>query len=157
MKYLILLRDDEKWKRYDLIRLDVVALSWYGQKVYQNLQGLDEKLDQALENLPYFIKEYYANINDMTYAFPFDISIQMLFYRKDIFENEMVKRKYFEKTKSELKIPITFEKYNEMLEFLNDSDFDLLKDVSGAAMITGNTGTIAAEYLLRYYSLKGSF
>ena len=151
-----IIRDDEKWKRYDLIRLDVVALSWYGQKIFQNLQGLDENLDQALENLPYFIKEYYANINDITYAFPFDISIQMLFYRKDIFENEIVKRKYFEKTKSELKIPINFEKYNEMLEFFNESDFDLLKDVSGAAMITGNTGTIAAEYLLRYYSLKGT-
>ena len=150
------IRDDEKWKRYDLIRLDVVALSWYGQKIFQNLQGLDENLDRALENLPYFIKEYYANINDVTYAFPFDISIQMLFYRKDIFENEIVKRKFFEKTKSELKIPVNFKKYNEILEFLKESEFDLVKDVSGAAMITGNTGTIAAEYLLRYYSLKGT-
>ena len=63
------------------------------------------------------------NINDMTYAFPFDISIQMLFYRKDIFENEIVKRKYFEKTKSELRIPVNFEKYNEILDFFNEGDF----------------------------------
>ena len=151
-----MVRDDEKWKRYDLIRLDVVALSWYGQKIFQNLQGLDENLDRALENLPYFIREYYANINEVTYAFPFDISIQMLFYRKDIFENEIVKRKYFEKTKSELRIPVNFEKYNEILEFFNGSDFDLVKEVCGAAMISGNAGTIAAEYLLRYYSLKGT-
>lgn len=151
-----IIRDDEKWKRYDLIRLDVVAFSWYGQKIFQSLQGLDEKLDQSLENLPHFIKEYYANINDMTYAFPFDISIQMLFYRKDIFENEIVKRKYFEKTKSELRIPVNFEKYNEILDFFNEGDSGLAKEVSGAAMITGNAGTIAAEYLLRYYSLKGS-
>ena len=151
-----IIRDHEKWKRYDLIRLDVVAFSWYGQKIFQSLQGLDEKLDQSLENLPYFIKEYYANINDMTYAFPFDISIQMLFYRKDIFENEIVKRKYFEKTKSELRIPVNFEKYNEILDFFNEGDSGLAKEVSGAAMITGNAGTIAAEYLLRYYSLKGS-
>ncbi|QED46046.1 extracellular solute-binding protein [Cytobacillus dafuensis] len=151
-----IIKDDDKWKKYDIIRLDVVGLSWYGQKIYKNLQGLDTNLDRALEDLPYFIKDYYANINDVTYAFPFDISIQMLFYRKDIFENEIVKRKYYEKTKSKLKIPTNFETYTEILKFFNESDFDLVKELKGASMITGNAGTIAAEYLLRYYSLKGS-
>ncbi|WP_168733952.1 extracellular solute-binding protein [Metabacillus sediminilitoris] len=150
-----IIRDDEKWKSYDIIRLDVVGLSWYGQKIYKNLQGLNKNLDHVLDNLPYFLKDYYANINDVTYALPFDVSIQMLFYRKDIFENEIVKRKYFEKTKSELKIPKNFTAYNEILKFFNESDFDSIKDVNGASMITGNSGTIATEYLLRYYSLKG--
>ena len=130
--------------------------SWYGQKIYKNLQGLDLKTGSVLENLPYFLKDYYANINDMTYAFPFDISIQMLFYRKDIFENEIVKRKYFEKTKSELKIPTNFEKYNEILKFFNESDFDLVKELNGASMITGNAGDDSQlNIYFRYYSLKG--
>ncbi|MFJ5623187.1 extracellular solute-binding protein [Peribacillus loiseleuriae] len=150
-----IIKDDEAWKNYDIIRLDVVGLSWYGQKIYKNLQGLNHNMDRVLENIPYFLKDYYANINDVTYALPFDISIQMLFYRKDIFENEIVKRKYFEKTKSELKIPTNFNTYNEILKFINESDFDLVKELNGASMITGNAGTIATEYLLRYYSLKG--
>ncbi len=150
-----IIKDDEAWKNYDIIRLDVVGLSWYGQKIYQNLQGLNHNVDRVLENIPYFLKDYYANINDVTYALPFDISIQMLFYRKDIFENEIVKRKYFEKTKSELKIPTNFNMYNEILKFINESDFDLVKELNGTSMITGNVGTIATEYLLRYYSLKG--
>lgn len=150
-----IIKDDEAWKNYDIIRLDVVGLSWYGQKIYQNLQGLNHNMDRVLENIPYFLKDYYANINDMTYALPFDISIQMLFYRKDIFESEIVKRKYFEKTKSELKIPTNFTMYNEILKFINESDFDLVKELNGTSMITGNVGTIATEYLLRYYSLKG--
>ncbi len=150
-----IIKDDEKWKSYDIIRLDVVGLSWYGQKIYRNLQGLNKNLDCVLDNLPYFLKDYYANINDVTYALPFDISTQMLFYRKDLFENEILKRKYFEKTKSELKIPLTFNSYNEILKFFNESDFDLVKNTNGASMITGNAGTIATEYLLRYYSLKG--
>ena len=79
----------------------------------------------------------------------------MLFYRKDIFDNDIVKRKYFEETKSELKIPTTFEKYNEIITFFNESDFDQVKELTGASMISGNIETIAAEYLLRYYSLKG--
>lgn len=150
-----IIKDDEAWKNYDIIRLDVVGLSWYGQKIYQNLQGLNHNMDRVLENIPYFLKDYYANINDVTYALPFDISIQMLFYRKDIFESEIVKRKYFEKTKSELKIPTNFTMYNEILKFINESDFDLVKELNGTSMITGNVGTIATEYLLRYYSLKG--
>ncbi len=117
-----IIKDEEEWKNYDMIRLDVLGLSWYGQKIYKNLQGLDQDLDTALENFPYFIKDYYANINDVTYAFPFDISIQMLFYRKDIFENDIVKRKYFEKTKSELKIPTNFEAYTDILKFLTKAN-----------------------------------
>ena len=113
-------------------------------------------MDQVIDNLPYFLKDYYANINDVTFALPFDISIQMLFYRKDLFENEMVKRTYFEKMKSELQIPKDFDTYNDILKFFNESESDLLKEVNGASMISGNAGTMAAEYLLRYYSLKGS-
>jgi multiple sugar transport system substrate-binding protein len=150
-----IIKDDEAWKSYDIIRLDVVGLSWYGQKIYKNLQGLNQNMDRVLETIPYFLKDYYANINEVTYALPFDISIQMLFYRKDIFENEIVKRRYFEKTKSELKIPTNFNTYNEILTFINESDFDVVKELNGASMITGNAGTIATEYLLRYYALKG--
>lgn len=151
-----IIKDDEAWKSYDIIRLDVVGLSWYGQKIYKNLQGLNQSMDRVLETIPYFLKDYYANINEVTYALPFDISIQMLFYRKDIFENEIVKRRYFEKTKSELKIPTNFNTYNEILRFINESDFDVVKELNGASMITGNEGTIATEYLLRYYALKGA-
>lgn len=151
-----IIKDDEAWKSYDIIRLDVVGLSWYGQKIYKNLQGLNQNMDRVLETIPYFLKDYYANINEVTYALPFDISIQMLFYRKDIFENEIVKRRYFEKTKSELKIPTNFITYNEILKFINESDFDVVKELNGASMITGNEGTIATEYLLRYYALKGA-
>ncbi|NGP45642.1 extracellular solute-binding protein [Bacillaceae bacterium SIJ1] len=150
------IKDDEQWKNYDIIRLDVVGLAWYGQKIFQYLQGLDDQLDHVLAQLPYFLKDDYANINDVTYALPFDISIQMLFYRKDLFENEMIKRKYFEKTKSELKIPTDFHTYNQILTFFNESDFDLVNGIHGASMITGKAETIVAEYLLRYYSLKGA-
>ncbi len=150
-----IIKDDEKWKSYDIIRLDVVGLSWYGQKIYKHLQGLNKYLDETLDHLPYFLKDCYSNIQDVTYALPFDVSTQMLFYRKDLFENEIVKRKYFEKTKTELKIPEDFQTYNEILEFFNESEFPLLKQINGAAMITGNASTIATEYLLRYYSLKG--
>jgi DNA-binding LacI/PurR family transcriptional regulator/ABC-type glycerol-3-phosphate transport system substrate-binding protein len=150
-----IIEDDEKWKNYDIIRLDIAGYSWYGQKIYRPLQGLEVELDAFTEALPYFLKDAYVNINDTAYAVPFDISIQMLFYRKDIFDNDIVKRKYFEKTKSELKIPSTFEKYNEIITFFNESDFDQVKELTGASMISGNIETIAAEYLLRYYSLKG--
>jgi multiple sugar transport system substrate-binding protein len=150
-----IIEDDEKWKNYDIIRLDIAGYSWYGQKIYRPLQGLEVEIDAFIEALPYFLKDAYVNINDTAYAAPFDISIQMLFYRKDIFDNDIVKRKYFEETKSELKIPTTFEKYNDIITFFNESDFDQVKELTGASMISGNIETIAAEYLLRYYSLKG--
>lgn len=150
-----IIEDDEKWKNYDIIRLDIAGYSWYGQKIYRPLQGLAVEIDTFMESLPCFLKDTYVNINDIAYAVPFDISIQMLFYRKDIFDNDIVKRKYFEETKSELKMPTTFEKYKEIITFFNESAFEQVKELTGASMISGNIETIAAEYLLRYYSLKG--
>ena len=43
---ITIIKDDEQWKDYDIIRLDVVGLSWYGQKIYKTLQGLDQVLDR---------------------------------------------------------------------------------------------------------------
>lgn len=36
----------------------------------------------------------YSNINQITYALPLDVCIQMLFYRRDLFEDELVKREF---------------------------------------------------------------
>lgn len=151
-----IIEDETKWKKYDIIRLDIAGFSWYGQKIYRPLKGLDPHLDAFIEELPYFLQETYVNIHDTVFAVPFDVSIQMLFYRKDIFENDIVQRKFYEQTKSELIPPSSFYQYNEILQFMNDSDYDFLKELKGASMISGNAETIAAEFLLRYYSLGGS-
>lgn len=52
------------------------------------------------------------------YALPITPSTQLLFYRKDLFENTVIKRLYSEKYKAELKIPKTFEEYNKLRSFL---------------------------------------
>ncbi|MFK4997266.1 hypothetical protein ACI2OX_05680 [Bacillus sp. N9] len=91
--------------------------SWFGKDVYQPLNNIDSRLDQILDNYPDYIKDNYSDIDGITFAMPFDPSVQMLFYRRDLFEDQKVKRIYFEKYKKELSPPKDFEDYSELLKF----------------------------------------
>ena len=51
------------------------------------------------------------------YAFPLDACIQLLFFRKDLFGDELIKREFFERYKRKLEIPKTFEEFNEVAGF----------------------------------------
>ena len=151
-----ILSEKKEWSKYDLIRMDLVGLPWYGKSVYLPLDQLNKDLDKIIEALPKELKNHYSFVNEMPFAIPFDISTQMLFYRKDLFENEIIKRKFYETKKKQLKVPDTFAEYNEIVEFFTSSDLSTIESMYGASMVTGSPEIVAADFLTRYYGLKGS-
>lgn len=135
---------------YDLIRIDMAWLNWFGKEVFCPLDKLDKDLKKIIDRYPDHIKKNYSEIRDSSYAMPFDPSIQMLFYRKDLFEDHMIKRMYFEKNKKQLTLPATYDDYNKIMDFFLHSE-----GIYGASAILGKPEIIASEFLTRYYAEGG--
>ncbi|GIN74454.1 hypothetical protein J14TS2_49290 [Bacillus sp. J14TS2] len=150
------LSDPEKYNHYDIIRMDMAWLSWFGKDVFSPLNGIDQNFDQILNGYPTYIKRNYSEIDKVAYALPFDSSVQMLFYRKDLFEDQKIKRIYFEKYKRDLLPPKDFSAFNEMLSFYTSSYFENTSIKYGTSVILGRSEIMAAEFLTRYYAEKGT-
>lgn len=138
---------------FDIIRLDATWMSHFGSKIFEPLDTLDpgvRKLECAY--LPDLL-ERYGGLSDRIYALPETPSAQMLFYRKDLFEDTAIRRLYQEKTHSVLKPPETFEEYNRIAAFFTR---ELNPDSPvryGTGLTLGNTGVAATEFLARYFAL----
>ena len=61
---------------------------------------------------------------------------------------------YQEKYKEELKIPDSFEKYNQIAEFFTNLDSAEYNVKYGAGVTLGNFGVAASEFLARFFSYK---
>ncbi|MCZ8515817.1 extracellular solute-binding protein [Paenibacillus filicis] len=150
-----ILTNSANYKLYDIIRMDMAWLSWFGQDVYRPLSHLDNELDKLIQTLPQHMKHNYSEIEETAYALPFDPSIQMLFYRKDLFEDPKIKRIYYEKYKKQLAIPEDFETYNEVIKFFSKSHFNDSPTSFGTSVTLGKSEIVAAEFLTRYYAEDG--
>lgn len=85
---------------------------------------------------------------------PFDTSIQTMFYRKDILDDELFKRLYYEETKEVFEVPKTIENYVKMGKFiLKQND---IKVSHANAMNINDPNVISSDFLLIYYGLGGT-
>lgn len=132
---------------YDLIRMDVARFDSLGEKTYIPLQevgiskiDLPQKLiDSAYDN--------YSTLNGTMYALPFDPSVQLLLYRKDLFEDATIRRAYYEVYHEQLTVPTTIEQYLRIAKFFTkafnpDSPTDY-----GATVTNGSAATAACDFL----------
>ncbi|MFE4711527.1 extracellular solute-binding protein [Paenibacillus sp. NPDC056722] len=140
---------------YDIVRMDMAWLSWFGKTSFHPLQGLDGEFDKIIHALPLHIKDNYMNVEGVAYTFPFDPSVQMLFYRKDLFEDQMIKRMYFEKYKEQLTEPADYEAYTKLVTFFTQSCFSQSPTPYGTSVTLGRPEIIALEFLTRYYAEGG--
>lgn len=103
---------------YDLVRIDMAWMTELGDKIYRPFDGSSSSVQWLRQQILPSLSENYSMVHGIQYAFPLDACVQMLFYRKDLFEDELIKREFFEKYKRRLEIPKTFEEYNEVARFL---------------------------------------
>ncbi|MBQ8803518.1 MAG: extracellular solute-binding protein [Tyzzerella sp.] len=139
---------------FDVLRVDVTWLSWFAEKILQPLDAIDASVRQDLASFIPGTTEPYSFVNGRLYALPSTPSIQLLFYRKDLFESSIYKRMYLEKNKKELTVPKTFEQFNEVARFFTKS-FNPSSPVDyGATLTLGSTGVASSEFLARLFSLQ---
>lgn len=143
--------------KYDAFCIDV---PWIKELVVEGcVQELDEyiKADWQLENrFQRDIFEEYSVYEGKIHVLPFSFTSQLLFYRKDLFEDLKNKRLYHDCYKEELKVPRTWEEYNKVARFFTrrfNPDSDVLYGTAlGGRIPTGAT----SEFLLRAWAFGGN-
>lgn len=138
----------ENGKAFDLVRIDMESLPYFAE-YFSPLNQFSEA--ELAAYFPKTIVERFAKAGGQIVALPFDPSIQMLYYRKDMFENAKIKRHYYERYKSELTVPTTFKAFNQIAEFFSgqweDNPFQ-----AGTVLMPDDRDVLASEFLLRYYA-----
>lgn len=103
---------------YDVIEVD---LPWLPEMVIDDkLLPIDDLIAQnpkCIESLIPGILNTYAKYDDRFYVLPFVYGTQLLFYRKDLFENQQIQRHFFEMYGKKLSPPTDWKEYNLIAKF----------------------------------------
>lgn len=140
---------------FDILRLDVAAFDYMAHDFLTPLSEIDPNAQAHLANLLPGLANNYSYIDDILYAFPFDVSIQMLFYRKDLFEDSIQSRRFYELNRRQLKVPENFDEYNEIARFFSRKYRTDSPTLYGTSVFFNNPSSTAAEFLLRFLSIDG--
>jgi multiple sugar transport system substrate-binding protein len=141
---------------FDLVRIDTAWRAGFETELYHPLEkwaGRITALSGAF--LPSIINVFMPGARSL-YSIPFDPSIQMLFYRKDLFENSTIKRLFYEKTREKLEVPQTYREYNRIAAFFTASLNNASPTRYGATMVYGGASVAACEVLPRIRDLGGN-
>lgn len=137
---------------FDILRLDVTWLSWFADRILLPLEEADPDIESIVPALLDGTAERYGRVHGRLCALPSTPSVQLLYYRKDLFESPIYKRMYFEQFKKELRPPQSFEEFNQIAGFFTRR-FNPSSPVDYGATITlGSTSVASSEYLARLFS-----
>lgn len=149
-----ILKDEKKYAMYDIIRIDIVWLTEFAEKVFLDLEFIKKSNIQFLESISPIIPDDYYYVNDKKYSVPFDTSVQIMFYRKDLFSDTLIRRKFYEQYKSQLKAPKTYEQYLKIAKFFTREYNKSSPTIYGATQVCGQPMTAASDYLPRLFEKK---
>jgi multiple sugar transport system substrate-binding protein len=109
---------------YDIF---VVISMWTGTLLQnQNVEPVPQWVKEKInwdDVLPIY-KNSVLSYNNITYGMPYDGDCINLYYRKDIFENPSIQKKFKDSTQKDLSIPKTWDEYKQIAKFFNGWDWD---------------------------------
>lgn len=152
---------DEIWKNrktdaYDIYSID---LPWLRDLV-------DLGILRNLNNLYKDSREYFAcytedvlaksaKVEDSYYGVPYSLTVQLLFYRKDLFTKLENQRLYYEWYKENLKAPSTWEEFNKVAKLFTRK-YNPISDTEYGVTLGGKRYSGAVnEYLPRMFEFGG--
>lgn len=140
---------------YDVLRLDVAWLSSIAPKLLRPFDISDKTVQAIWKPMLRSVREPFSIVGNQAYAFPFTPNVQLLFYRKDIFDDTKIRRLYYENHREQLDIPENYAQYCDLLHFFNQTfnPFSPLK--YGAAIVSNSIDCISGEFLPCFFSAQG--
>jgi multiple sugar transport system substrate-binding protein len=139
---------------YDLIRLDLLWLPQLGEKLFIPLDAGSADIRSMLDQFSPSISAEYFYIGETMYSLPFDPSVQMLYYREDLFEDAKVRREFYEQHKRQLRAPRSIEEYLEVARFFTQKCNPNSPTDYGTTLVFGIT-TAACDFLPWFKALGG--
>ncbi len=141
-------------KEPDVFMVDIPWIPYLASKeILYDITGFVKEDSSFLEGYIPEIAELYSKYGDRYFALPFNFSVQILFYRKDLFDDPHLQRQFMERYGIELVPPKTWDEYNAIAEFFTkkynpDSPIEYGNTVGGAS-------TSNVEYLPRLWAYGG--
>ncbi|MGI6404580.1 MAG: extracellular solute-binding protein [Oscillospiraceae bacterium] len=138
---------------WDVIRMDVSSLPYWAPRLFLPLTDIDPMVEESLfSTLIPGLQKHYAMADGTIYSVPFDISVQMMFYRRDLYEDVGIKRAFLEQTGKPLLIPSTYEEYDFLCRFFTKQYNPNSPTPYGSSIALGNPSSTASEFLPRLLS-----
>ena len=144
---------------YDIVMVDMHLLQQLKKEdiflKLNNLLDLDEILPRYIRDVrSYIISE--ADGEDL-YALPILVGYQILAYRGDLFDDELLKKKFYSKYGVQLRPPHTWNEFNLVAKFFT-REFNEESPVKyGTCLVGGKPDGIMSEFLPRQWSYRGKF
>lgn len=141
--------------RYDLIRMDVAWMDELAERLFRPLEQIPFDWEGLLAQVIPELGENYTSSRGVRYCVPYDPSTQLMFYRRDLFNDPTYKRMYFETFRREMEVPRTFEEYNRIADFFTRSKHPDSPVQYGSAVAVGNVVVSPSEFMLRLFEAGG--
>jgi len=139
----------------DIFMVDIPWIPFLSKNSY--LLDITEFVESDKDCLKGYIQtvlETYSKYENSFYCLPFNLSIQLLFYREDLFRSTTLKRKFEDRYKIELNPPQTWDEYNAVAQYFTKS-YNSESPVKYGNTIGGATSS-SIEYLPRLWSYGGN-
>lgn len=132
----------------DLVRINMSRMSCFDPDMFYHFDD-DEFSSLTNGMFPRVIKDFTC-INGYKTAIPFDIGTEMLVYRKDLFENPMFKRMYYERYGESLNVPTSFGDFCKVVHFFNHATNPNSPVRSGTTINIDCGSELFSNFILRY-------
>lgn len=142
-------KDSITSQAYDLIRMDMLWLSSIGSDILMRLNPNEKAVKDIINLISPSMPDDYFKINNNMYSFPFDASVQILYYRKDLFSDALIRREFYEKYKKQLELPKTFAEFKDISEFFTKKYNKFSPTEYGTSMVCGNAIVCSCDFLPR--------
>lgn len=136
-------------EKIDLIRVDMAWLPTMAKRLFADLTEIKyiEKINnQIVDNLPI----EYSILDNKQYTLPLDVSSQLLVYRKDLFDNVLIQRQFFEKYRQQLVIPHHFKQFDLISSFFTREKNEDSPTVYGHTLALKTPIVATCDFMPRY-------
>jgi ABC-type glycerol-3-phosphate transport system substrate-binding protein len=142
--------------RPDIVQVDIPWLPELAKQGF--LLDLTKRIEASPDSIRDFlpgILDTYARIGDRFYALPFLSGAQLLFYRRDLFEDELVRLEFREKFHTELRAPQSWPEYNGVARFFSRSFNSSSPIAFGTTLGARSPSSAVCEFLPRQWGFGG--
>ena len=150
------IQDQNIRKQYDVLEIDIPWLEEFAKAGF--LESLDEMIQRSPDSMTHFIPgilETWSLVDGTHWAIPYKFGSQLMFYRKDLFEDPDNRRRFRDIYKAELRPPRNWKEYNTVARFFTRS-FSPESPVTWGTTLGGHdfSGAVC-EFLPRKWTYEG--
>lgn len=139
---------------FDLVRNNMSSLPLFPPDIFYTFRE-EEFREITHKMLPRIVRDF-SYIHERPQCIPFDIGTDMLIYRKDLFEDQLLQRMYYEQTGEPLSVPATFDQIEGIIRFFNQ-DYNAASPVrAGSGMNWDSPTELSSTFFLRYINYMKS-